>query len=69
MTIYKLTWSREQDHGQSILISSYVSKRVEKQRYYVLREKAQAVADELQEAAKELGEMYSVVITEVEVIE
>ena len=69
MTIYKLTWSREQDHGTLLYSNAYVSKRVEKQRYYFLREKAQAVADELQEAAKELGEMYSVVITEVEVIE
>lgn len=69
MKIYKLNWSREQDHGTHLYSNGYVSKRVEKHRYYALREKAQAVADELQEAAKELGEMYNVTITEIDVIE
>ncbi len=69
MRIFKLTWSREQDHGSNILISSYVSKRIEKVRYYLHRDKAESKVVEINEAAKELGEIYSTVITEVEVIE
>ena len=69
MKIYKLVWSREQDHGTLLYSNAYVSKLIEKQRYYAQREKAQAVSDELQEAAKELCEIYNVIITEIDVIE
>ena len=69
MKIFKLTWSREQDHGQIAVFSSYTSKRIERERFYAKKEDAEVKLKEIEEASRELGEVYSTSITEIEVIE